>query len=321
MRTVWVMGDQLNRNLGAMARARPDDHRVLIVESRSMVEGRRFHRQRLHLVLTAMRRFAAELADAGYDVDFRRADTMRAGFDDHVSEFEPQAVMATEPNARGMLDLMGDLGVEMVRSDQFLCHREEFAEWADGRDTLLMEDFYRWQRKRLGFLMDGDEPAGGRWNFDHDNREPPPADGGDWPAPQQSRLDDLDQEVLEGLPDGTVGADPVGWWATSRRAALSRLNHFVSDVLPRFGPTEDAMMRNDWHLAHSLLSPYLNLGLLHPSEVCDRVEEEYRSGGVPINSAEGFIRQVIGWREFVWGVYWRWMPGYRRQNALDARRD
>ena len=167
--------------------------------------------------------------------------------------------------------------------------------------------------------MDGDEPAGEKWNYDHENREPPPADGR-WPNPLMSRLDTLDREVLEDIPDGSPGADPVGLWATSRRAALARLNHFVDEVLPGFGPHEDAMLSDNWHLAHSLLSPYLNLGLILPHEVCDRVEEAYRNDLVPINSAEGMIRQVIGWREFVWGIYWLW-PDQEHANTLSHQRE
>ncbi len=318
MKTIWVLGDQLNRRIGALAEAEPGEARVLLVESESMISGRPFHRQRLHLVLTAMRRFSAELGDEGFDVDHRRAASLRAGFEAHVSEHAPDEVAATEPNSRPVEELLRSLGVDLVRSNQFLCHRDDFAEWAGDRERLRLEDFYRWQRKRLGYLMDGDEPAGGQWNFDHDNREPPPADG-DWPDPQASSLDDLDQEVVDELPAGLPGADPVGWWATSRRAALSRLRHFVDEVLAGFGPHEDAMTTQSWHLAHSLLSPYLNLGLLLPDEVCDAVEERYRSGGVPINSAEGFIRQVIGWREFVWGIYWLW-PDQWDANHLDHRR-
>jgi deoxyribodipyrimidine photolyase-related protein len=183
-----------------------------------------------------------------------------------------------------------------------------------------MEDFYRWQRRRLGYLMDADEPVTGRWNFDDENRQRPPKTGSPWPEPQQSRLDDLDRRVLDDLPDDCWGAEPDGTWATSRRAALSRLRHFVDDVLPMFGPHEDAMVERSWHLAHSVLSPYLNVGLLLPGEVCDAVQDAYDEGRVPIASAEGFIRQVIGWREYVWGVYWLWMPGYRDRNALGADR-
>jgi len=207
-----------------------------------------------------------------------------------------------------------------VASDQFLCHRNDFAEWAEGRKVLRMEDFYRHQRRRLGYLMDGDEPAGGQWNFDADNREPPPTDGRSWPEPLVSELDALDAEVLAGLPDSCWGDPPTGVWATSRAEALRRLDHAIDNVLPLFGPHEDAMLSTSWHLAHTLLSPYLNLGLLHPREVCDAAEAGYRAGRIPIASAEGFIRQVIGWREFVWGLYWLRMPGYRHANELSAHR-
>lgn len=166
--------------------------------------------------------------------------------------------------------------------------------------------------------MDDDQPAGGKWNFDEENREPPPEDRS-WPEPVTSKLDELDDEVISDLPDDAPGKQPIGLWATSRRAALARLNHFVDEVLPDFGPHEDAMLDDNWHLAHSMLSPYLNLGLLLPDEVCDRVEEAYRAGRVAINSAEGFIRQVIGWREFVWGIYWLW-PDQEDANTLDHRR-
>jgi deoxyribodipyrimidine photolyase-related protein len=184
-----------------------------------------------------------------------------------------------------------------------------------------MEDFYRWQRTRLGYLMDGDEPVTGRWNYDDENREPPPKDGSSpWPTPPTTPLDELDRQVLARvLPDDLWGAPPDGTWATSRAEALRRLDHVVAHVLPVFGPHEDAMVRRSWHLAHTLLSPSLNLGLLLPGEVCDAVQAAYRRRTGADRSAEGFLRQVIGWREYVWGVYWRWMPGYRA-NELGAHR-
>ena len=322
MRTVWVLGDQLNRSIGALAEADPASDRILLVESAAKLSSKRWHRQRLHLVVTAMRRFADELREVGFEVDHRRADSLRAGHDAHVADHSPESVVATEPASYDGLRLLRDLGVDVVRSNQFLCHYSDFAEWAEGRSNLKMEDFYRWQRRRLGYLLDDDgEPAGGRWNFDDENRDPPPpADEDPWPSPPRSRLDDVDVAVLADLPDGCWGAEPDGTWATSRRAALARLRHFVHDVLPMFGPHEDAMVRRSWHLAHSALSPYLNLGLLLPAEVCDAVQEAYDRGDVPIASAEGFIRQVIGWREYVWGVYWLWMPDYRSRNILRADR-
>ena len=316
-----MLGDQLHRRIPPLADRRPGEVRVLLVESEAALARRDWHRQRLHVVLASMRRFAAELASEGFAVDLRRAPTLRAGLDAHVAEHRPTRVVAMEASSWDGRRMLEAAGVDVVRSDRFLCPADEFAEWAGGRSgRLTMEDFYRWQRRRLGILMDGDEPAGGRWNFDADNREPPPRDGRAWPAAVTSRLDDLDAEVLAGLPDHAVGADPVGIWPTSRRAALARLRTFVDEALPRFGPHEDAMLAGEWRLAHSLLSSALNIGLLHPAEVVDAVEDAYRSGAVPIASAEGFIRQVIGWREYVWGLYWLWMPEYRDRDELGADR-
>ncbi len=318
MKTILVFGDQLNRRIGALADAEPGSVGVLMVESEDLLDRGR-HVQRNHLVITAMRRFAAELSDAGFRVDLRRAPTMRSGIEAHRDDHDPDEIVATEPNSRSGRKLCEELGVVQVRSNQFLRHHSEFAAWAEEQKSLKLESFYRWTRNQLGYLMDGEgEPAEGRWNFDEENREPPPKDPTIFSDPPMSSLDDLDHEVLESLPS-THGDEPVGLWATSRRAALARLDHFVKHELARFGPYEDAMTSQSWHLAHSVLSPYLNLGLLMPDEVCERVEAAYRSGDVPINSAEGFMRQVIGWREYVWGLYWLW-PDHVDSNVLDNRR-
>jgi len=318
--TVWVLGDQLNRTMGALGAAEPSTHRVLVVQSDAKLASKSWHRQRAHLVVAGMQRFAGELRSQGFLVDYRRADSLEAGLAAHRDEHHPDSVVATEPASWDGRELLERLGVELTRTDQFLCHPDEFAEWADTRRSLKMEDFYRWQRRRLGYLMDGDEPAGGRWNFDAENRERPPRDGRSWPEPVRSELDDLDRSVLDELPDTCWGAEPDGTWATSREEALRRLRHAIDVVLPRFGPHEDAMLSTNWHLAHTLLSPYLNLGLLHPREVADEIEVAYRSGSAPIASAEGLLRQIIGWREYVWGVYWLWMPEYRERNELEATR-
>jgi deoxyribodipyrimidine photolyase-related protein len=320
--TVWVLGDQLRRDLGPLASVTPSTHRVLLVESQAKLASKRWHVQRLHLVVAAMARFADELRAEGFTVDHRRAPSLAAGLHAHRSAFSPGRVVAMEPASWDGRGLLARLGVDLEPTTQFLCHPDEFAAWATGRATLKMEDFYRWQRRRLGYLMDGDEPAGGAWNFDAENRQPPPKDGRNhWPEPLTTALDDLDADVVARLPAAvTWGAPPDGTWATTRADALRRLHHFVEHVLPGFGPHEDAMTTGSWHVAHSLLSPYLNIGLLSPREVCDAAEAAYRAGRVPIASAEGFVRQIIGWREYVWGLYWLWMPSYRHENALGAHR-
>jgi len=321
LETVWVLGDQLGRHGTALALATPATHRVLLVESAGKLASANWHVQHAHFVIASMRRFADDLRAEGFEVDHRHAGSLATGLADHRIAFSPGTVSAMEPASRDGLRLLREQGVLVTRSNQFMCHPDEFAGWAADRKRTTMEDFYRWQRRRLGYLMDGDEPAGGRWNFDADNREPPPKDGHNhWPAPLTTPLDALDRAVLRELPPTLWGAPPDGTWATSRAEALRRLEHFVDELLPRFGPHEDAMLTGSWHLAHSMLAQYLNIGLLRPAEVCDAVEAAYRDGRVPIASAEGFIRQVIGWREYVWGSYWLRGNEYQRLNALDAHR-
>jgi deoxyribodipyrimidine photolyase-related protein len=318
--TVWVLADQLDRHSSALTDAHPDTHRILVVESTAKLADKAWHRQRAHFIITALRRFADERRAEGFVVDHRRAASLAAGFHAHVAEYTPAQVVAMEPTSRDGLALLHRLGVHTTRSNQFLCHPDEFAAWAAGRRTVRLEDFYRWQRTRLGFLMEGDRPVGGVWNLDHENRKPPPKGPGAaarWPTPRRFPLDEVDRAVLATLPATTFGADPVGWWPTSRGQALERLDEFVEVALAAFGPYEDAMLAENWHLGHSLLSPALNLGLLLPTEVCERVEAAFRAGQVPLQSAEGFLRQVIGWREYVWGLYWAW-PDHADQNALEA---
>ena len=321
LETIWVFGDQLNRDIGALRLARPDTHQILMVESRAKVASRRWHIQRAHFIVASMRRFADELREEGFSVDYQRADSMRDGVRRHQEMCAPSQISVTEPNSFAARELVASLDVHVELSDQFLCHPSLFEEFAGTRKTFKMEDFYRWQRKRLNILMDGDTPVGGQWNFDEENREPPPKTGHDrWPQPVYAQLDEIDAEVMRDVSETTWGAVPDGTWATSRRGALERLDFFVKELLPMFGEHEDAMLQSNWHLAHSLLSPYLNIGLLLPGEVVNAAQEAFRSGKVPINSAEGFTRQVIGWREFMWNCYWRWMPEYKDLNALQATR-
>lgn len=319
--TIWILGDQLNRDVGALAGRTPTDCRVLFVESTAKITSKRWHRQRLHLVLSAMSHFAAELAEEGFDVDYRRAETLAAGLRAHVDAFDVDQVIAMEPMSWDGKAMLEQLGVETVVNDQFLCHYDEFGAWAESRKSFKMEDFYRWQRQRLDILMDGDQPAGGAWNFDHDNREPPPKDDRAWPEITKFELDDLDGHVVDRIAELELwGAEPDGTWPVTRAQAKQRLDEFIANGLAPFGPHEDAMLANEWKMAHSTLSSSMNLGLLTPLEIAEAAEDAYRDGNAPINSVEGFIRQVIGWREYVWGVYWLWMPGYRNGNGLDAHR-
>ena len=171
MRTVWVLGDQINRSIGALAAATPSTHRVLFVESRAKLTSKAWHIQRAHFVVTSMRRFADELRTEGFEVDYRFAKSLALGHRQHIDEFAPSAVEVSEPLSWAGLSLVRRLGCSVVRSNQFLCHYGDFAAWMKTRKSFKMEDFYRWQRQRLGYLMDSDDPVGGQWNFDADNRE------------------------------------------------------------------------------------------------------------------------------------------------------
>ena len=211
--------------------------------------------------------------------------------------------------------------LDILPDTRFLCTQAEFNEWADGRRELRMEYFYREMRKRHNLLMEADgKPSGGRWNFDSDNRKAPVA-GLSGPARISFRKDRITLDVLDlvrrRFPDGYGRLEPFHF-AVTRRQALRELDHFITHILPGFGDHQDAMVAGEPYLNHSLLSAYINAGLLFPLEVCQKAEAAWRAGQAPLNAAEGFIRQILGWREYVRGLYWRFMPGYLKHNALSA---
>lgn len=309
--TALILGDQLLRDHPALDGA----GRVLMVESLGGLARLRTHRRRVHLVLVAMRRFARELREQGVEVDYRvGAESLEAGLEGHDD------LVAAHPNSAGALRLLERRGVRIVPSTQFLTTPDEFAAWAGERSRLVMEPFYRRQRKRFGLLLDaGGGPEGGRWNLDRENRRPPEAETAEAPSPWIATEDDLDEEVrsyLDGLDLTFWGTDGARELPSSPEEAHASLEHFVATRLARFGPWQDAILAEHPVLYHSLLSSSLNLGLLHPLTVARAVDDAYRAGGVPLQSAEGYIRQVIGWREYMWGAYWT--RRFRGRNELDA---
>jgi deoxyribodipyrimidine photolyase-related protein len=217
-------------------------------------------------------------------------------------------------------------GVPMeIRDDRrFLTHRREFAQWAEGRSAYRMEHFYREMRRKTGLLMEADgNPAGGRWNLDRENRKPL-ADGSGIPRPLRHEPDSVTERVLalvaDRFPDHFGDLRPF-WFAVTPEAARDSFRHFLDVALPSFGDFQDAMKMGEPTLYHAVIGLYLNVGLLDPLAVCRLVEAAYREGKAPLNSAEGFIRQVIGWREYVRGIYWLEMPEYAESNFLEASRD
>lgn len=315
---LWLFGDQLGPHVhGSPEHA---DREVVLVESERVLRSRPFHRQKLHLVLSGVRHLAASLGD--------RARLLRVGTYREALAQVGRPVVVHQPTSHAAADLVARLHAEglveeVLPTPTFALPRDAFDEWAGDRTAFRMEDFYRSQRRRFDVLMDGAEPAGGRWNYDRENREPPPrgATRLDVSEPWQPTEDEIDERVradLDALDLPTVGRDGPRWFAVTADEADAALAHFVSHRLAAFGAHEDAILTGDWAMAHSLLSVPLNLGLLHPLDAVHAAEAAYRSGAVPLPAAEGFIRQVLGWREYIWQLYWRFGRGYRRRNALRA---
>jgi len=213
--------------------------------------------------------------------------------------------------------------VALLEDDRFVCPPAQFAAWAQGRRQLRMEFFYREMRRATGLLMEGGEPAGGRWNFDAENRKPPPR-GMALPEPLRFAPDEVTDAVLDLVErqfPQRFGALHPFWFAVTREGAQAAFARFLRLGLPHFGDFQDAMLRGEAFLFHAVIAQYLNCGLLDPLAVCRAAEAEWRAGRAPLAAVEGFIRQIIGWREYVRGIYWLGMPGYASGNALGAQRN
>mgnify|MGYP000274207260 CR=1 FL=1 len=324
MTTALVLGDQLD------AGAFGDADRVLMVESERFARRHRYHAAKLTLVFAAMRAFRDRLRERGTTVRYERAETFAEGFESFFDDHPEEVLVAMRPASHGAADgirsaverARGD--IEFRENELFLTTPAEFDAWHDG-NSYEHESFYRWQRRRTGYLMDGDEPEGGAWNYDDENRETPP-EGYEAPDPPTFDYDERVRETHEWVCEtfdvwGTESFEAFDW-PVSRAGAERALDSFVTERLPEFGPYEDAMVAGEPVLDHSLLSAALNLGLLRPGEVVERAIDAYREREVvPLNSVEGFVRQVIGWREFMRHVYRKEMPELAEANRLGAERE
>jgi deoxyribodipyrimidine photolyase-related protein len=331
----FILGDQLSHRISSLRDVDRDRDVVLMAEVQGECRYAPHHKKKIAFVLSAMRHFAEDLRTEGLNVDYRTLETtgdegsFRSALADAVERHRPERIVVTEPGEwRVREDMFGwesavGVPVEIRDDDRFLSPHAQFADWAKGRKSLRMEYFYREMRRRTGLLIDDvGKPLGGRWNFDADNRKALPA-GVDPPEPARFEPDAITRDVINLVR--TRFADNFGdlepfWFAVTQPHADAAFEHFVRRALPLFGDYQDAMKEGEKTLYHSVLSPYLNVGLLDPLDVCRRVEAEYRAGRAPLNAAEGFIRQVIGWREFTRGIYWLMMPEYAETNFFAAGR-
>ncbi|WP_170002339.1 cryptochrome/photolyase family protein [Pseudopontixanthobacter vadosimaris] len=332
---VPILGDQLSRNLASLRGRKKDDTIILMMEVWEEATYVRHHKQKIALIFSAMRHFAAELEDAGWTVEYTRlsdeenTDSFTGEVARAVERHDPREICVVEAGEwrvqQAMEEWAGrfDCPVTILPDDRYICSIADFREWAEDRASLRMETFYREMRRRTGLLMtDSGKPEGTEWNYDKENRKPP-ADEMDPPPRPIFPPDAMTQEVIE-LVESRFGThfgslDDFGWPVTREEAEVAA-DVFFAERIERFGPYQDAMVMGEDQLYHSMLSTSINLGLLDPMELCLRAQQALHDGKAPINSVEGFIRQIIGWREYVRGFYWLFMPGLQTANALEAHR-
>ncbi len=329
-----ILADQLSASISSLESLGAEDTVMLceVMEEAGYVPH---HPKKIAFLFAAMRHFAAELTARGVHVRYIKLDdpantgSFSGEVQRAVAELRPNSLIVTEPGEYRVLEMMKSwqyelsVPVEILTDTRFLATHDQFAAWAADKKQLRMEFFYREMRRQYGILMDADgKPTGGEWNYDKENRKPPKASMTSPPRIAHKKSA-ITREVLSLVKDrfshhfGTL--EPFHY-ALTRAEALIELDHFITHCLPCFGDFQDAMVAGEPYLYHSLISSYLNAGLLLPLEVCLRAEAAYRAGNAPLNAVEGFIRQILGWREYIRGVYWHFMPEYGERNVLNATR-
>jgi deoxyribodipyrimidine photolyase-related protein len=319
---IWILGDRLNLHHGALQKYQHQKDRtaVILIESLNYVRERQYHQQKLVLVWSAMRHFAAELEREGWQVTYAIADDFQPALVEWIKTREITSLWLMSPADRPFRRLVMELDlpcqIELVPDNHFLWSRSEFEGWAQNRQGLVMEYFYRSGRQKFNVLMNGKQPIGGKWNLDKENRQPPKGKLNP-PPPLIFKPDEITDRVIakvKSLDFPTYGKLESFDWGVTRTQALEVLADFIDRRLPTFGPYQDAMITGQTTMWHALLSPYLNLGLLTPLEVIQKVETAYYDRDLDLNSVEGLIRQILGWREYMHGIYQRVDDDYFQLN-------
>jgi deoxyribodipyrimidine photolyase-related protein len=325
-RLVLVLGDQLDIDAAVLEALDPARDAVVMAEAREEATHFGSHKRRLVAFFSAMRHFAEELRAAGIPVHYHALDgpAPAATLAEAATAHAAEEVHVTRPGDWRVLEsLRAALPGLVVHEDRhFVSDPADFAAWREGRRRVVLEDFYRMMRRRTGWLMEDGEPAGGQWNFDRDNRKSFGKEGpGLAPGRRESPPDATTRAVMAMVerefadhPGSTAGfSEPV-----TRAEARAHLDDFARHRLPLFGDYQDAIALGHPTLWHSRLSLVLNLKLLDPREAIAAAVAAWQAGSAPLNAVEGFVRQILGWREFVRGIYWTEMPEYAGRNALGA---
>lgn len=333
MVSVWILGDQLLANHPAVKlaieEAGADQFHIVLIESWQRANRLPYQKKKLVLLFSAMRHYAAELEQKGCKVDYIKAQRFIDGLHEHVKTHQPTKLFVMASSGYHMRHYQENklaealsIPVEVLPNTQFLLGRYNPIPDPKPGKQHVMEYFYRDMRRHFDVLMeDEDEPAGGAWNFDKENRKPLPKDRKP-PADISFKPDKITRAVMAEVEEMGHGVGQVDGfsYAVTRQEAEAAFQRFLSDRLIDFGPYEDAMTQRSHTLYHAVISPYLNIGLLDPLQCIRAAEEAYRSGRAPINSVEGFVRQILGWREFMAWQYWRQMPDMLDKNSWNAQR-
>ena len=329
---IAILGDQLNHNISSLKNCDKDKDIILMCEIFEECTEPKHHKKKIAFILSCMRHFACELQKSGFNVSYVKLDDSQNShsFKSEILRFSQKLqinkVKITHPGEYRVLQSLNSLkeeniDLQILEDDRFLCSKDEFQNFAKSKKSLLMESFYRTMRVKYNILMDHNKPIGGRWNYDAENRKPP-KNGLKIPDHYQSPPDEITKSVIDLVNkkffDHFGDIEPF-YFAINRSQAIQSFKQFINDRLENFGTYQDAMIQDEDFMFHSHLGFYLNNGLLEPLEVIKSVEEEYKKGRISINAAEGFIRQVLGWREYVRGVYWLKMPEYKELNFFGAK--
>lgn len=330
---IFILGDQLSSNISSLQNFSKDQDEILIAEISNEANYVKHHKKKLVFIFSAMRHFYQELIEDGFKVNYikleeNKFDNFSKTLINFIKKHNPEKIIITEPSEFRVLQefeiLKQNLECDLIIKEdtRFIATHQDFQNYAKGKKQFLMEYFYRLMRKKTNFLMQKNKPLFDRWNFDKENRDSMPENINP-PKILKFKADKITKEVIEMVDknfSNNFGKTANFEYAVSKKDADFAFIDFINNRLKNFGKYQDAMKENLEFGFHSIISLYLNIGLLDPFEVCKKVEQAYFEDKCDINSAEGFIRQIIGWREYIRGIYWHFMPQYKKLNFFNAKR-
>ena len=327
---ILILGDQLTEDISSLRELDPGKDVIIMAEVLGEASYVAHHPKKIILIFSAMRSFSDKLRSLGYRVEYsffddpQNTQSLSGELIRRAEQFKCSKVTVTQPNEWRVIEDLSNvpLTVEFKEDNRFISQISEFNDWAEGRKQLRMEYFYRDMRRKTGLLMDGEKPVGGKWNYDQENRKPAPDSvlhTGPKCFSNTEHTKSVTNLVSERFSENFGNIANFNF-ATTQSQAEEALDHFIDKALPDFGAYQDAMMMDQPFLFHAIISPYLNIGLLKPLDVCKKAEKAFLDGRAPLNSVEGFIRQIIGWREYIRGIYFLQGPNYTQNNYLDHNR-